>query len=101
MCCSKVLFFCLCLKLELDCGQTVNISALCYPAGCIGVRQGTLYLENCVLQCETTGVIVRTSARLTMNICDVYGSKVRVTEGCTHTKVTGVHALPLSIVLVP
>ncbi|MEQ2168263.1 hypothetical protein GOODEAATRI_012542 [Goodea atripinnis] len=32
-------------------------------------------MENCVLQCETTGVIVRTSARLTMNMCDLYGSK--------------------------
>lgn len=33
-------------------------------------------MENCVLQCETTGIIVRTSARLTMNMCDLYGSKV-------------------------
>lgn len=41
-----------------------------------GVRQGTLNMENCVLQCETTGVTVRTSARLTMNMCDLYGSKV-------------------------
>ncbi|KAG7239524.1 hypothetical protein INR49_028826 [Caranx melampygus] len=41
-----------------------------------GVRQGTLNMENCVLQCETTGVIVRTSARLNMNMCDLYGSKV-------------------------
>ncbi|XP_033840469.1 SHC SH2 domain-binding protein 1 [Periophthalmus magnuspinnatus] len=43
--------------------------------GIVCVRQGNLYLENCVLQCETTGVIVRTSAHLTMNICDLYGSK--------------------------
>lgn len=42
-----------------------------------GVRQGKLEMENCVLQCETTGVIVRTSAHLTMNMCDLYGSKVR------------------------
>lgn len=41
-----------------------------------GVRQGTLTMENCVLQCETTGVIVRTSAHFTMNMCDLYGSKV-------------------------
>lgn len=33
-------------------------------------------MENCVLQCETTGVIVRTSAHLNMNMCDLYGSKV-------------------------
>ncbi|XP_070765108.1 SHC SH2 domain-binding protein 1 [Enoplosus armatus] len=43
--------------------------------GILSVRQGTLNMENCVLQCETTGVIVRTSARLTMNMCDLYGSK--------------------------
>ncbi|XP_031586245.1 SHC SH2 domain-binding protein 1 [Oreochromis aureus] len=43
--------------------------------GILCVRQGTLNMENCVLQCDTTGVIVRTSARLTMNMCDLYGSK--------------------------
>lgn len=43
--------------------------------GIVCVRQGNLNMENCVLQCETTGVIVRTSAHLTMNICDLYGSK--------------------------
>uniref|UniRef100_A0A8C4HRM8 Right handed beta helix domain-containing protein n=1 Tax=Dicentrarchus labrax TaxID=13489 RepID=A0A8C4HRM8_DICLA len=43
--------------------------------GILCVRQGALNMENCVLQCETTGVIVRTSAHLTMNMCDLYGSK--------------------------
>uniref|UniRef100_UPI0037E760C8 SHC SH2 domain-binding protein 1 n=1 Tax=Semicossyphus pulcher TaxID=241346 RepID=UPI0037E760C8 len=43
--------------------------------GILCVRQGTLNMENCVLQCETTGVIVRTSACLSMNMCDLYGSK--------------------------
>lgn len=43
--------------------------------GILCVRHGTLTMENCVLQCETTGVIVRSSARLTMNMCDLYGSK--------------------------
>ncbi|KAG7482564.1 hypothetical protein JOB18_024411 [Solea senegalensis] len=43
--------------------------------GILCVRQGTLNMENCVLQCETTGVIVRTSACLNMNMCDLYGSK--------------------------
>lgn len=43
--------------------------------GILCVRQGNLYMENCVLQCETTGIIVRTTAHLTMNICDLYGSK--------------------------
>ncbi|XP_015832637.3 SHC SH2 domain-binding protein 1 isoform X1 [Nothobranchius furzeri] len=43
--------------------------------GILCVRKGTLNMENCVLQCQTTGVIVQTSARLTMNVCDLYGSK--------------------------
>ncbi|CAL8361787.1 SHC SH2 domain-binding protein 1 isoform X1 [Gadus morhua] len=43
--------------------------------GILCVRQGKLEMENCVLQCETTGVIVRTSAHLIMNLCDLYGSK--------------------------
>ncbi|XP_070985073.1 SHC SH2 domain-binding protein 1-like isoform X1 [Oncorhynchus clarkii lewisi] len=43
--------------------------------GILCVRQGKLEMENCVLQCETTGVIVRTSGHLTMNMCDLYGSK--------------------------
>uniref|UniRef100_A0A671Q9Q7 SHC SH2 domain-binding protein 1-like n=1 Tax=Sinocyclocheilus anshuiensis TaxID=1608454 RepID=A0A671Q9Q7_9TELE len=40
-----------------------------------GVRQGKLEMENCVMQCETTGVIVRSAAQLCMNMCDLYGSK--------------------------
>lgn len=44
----------------------------------LGVRQGLLSMENCVLQCETTGLIVRTSAHLVMNMCDLYGSKVSI-----------------------
>ncbi|KAJ7985898.1 hypothetical protein DPEC_G00345240 [Dallia pectoralis] len=43
--------------------------------GILCVRQGKLEMENCVLQCETTGVVVRTSAHLVMNMCDLYGSK--------------------------
>ncbi|KAG7267131.1 hypothetical protein CRUP_021781 [Coryphaenoides rupestris] len=43
--------------------------------GIMCVRQGKLEMENCVLQCETTGVIVQTSANLVMNMCDLYGSK--------------------------
>ncbi|KAG9341295.1 hypothetical protein JZ751_019397 [Albula glossodonta] len=43
--------------------------------GILCVRQGKLEMENCVLQCETTGVILRTSAQLSMNMCDLYGSK--------------------------
>lgn len=62
-----------CVKLTLK--QSVNM--LTPVSWLSGVRQGTLNMENCVLQCETTGVIVRTSARLNMNMCDLYGSKVR------------------------
>ncbi|XP_027015998.1 SHC SH2 domain-binding protein 1 [Tachysurus fulvidraco] len=43
--------------------------------GILCVRQGRLEMENCVLQCETIGVIVRTSSQLIMNMCDLYGSK--------------------------
>ncbi|XP_062405785.1 SHC SH2 domain-binding protein 1 [Sardina pilchardus] len=43
--------------------------------GILCVRQGRLEMENCVMQCNTTGVIVRTSAELSMNMCDLYGSK--------------------------
>uniref|UniRef100_A0A8C6SU37 SHC SH2-domain binding protein 1 n=1 Tax=Neogobius melanostomus TaxID=47308 RepID=A0A8C6SU37_9GOBI len=61
-------------------GATVKISNIKFIQhdaieGIVCVRQGNLDMENCVLQCETTGVIVRTSAQLTMNICDLYGSK--------------------------
>lgn len=43
--------------------------------GILCVRQGKLEMENCVMQCETTGVIVRSAAQLSMNMCDLYGSK--------------------------
>nr|XP_055064126.1 SHC SH2 domain-binding protein 1 [Misgurnus anguillicaudatus] len=43
--------------------------------GILCVRQGKLEMENCVMQCETTGVIVRSASQLTMNMCDLYGSK--------------------------
>lgn len=33
-----------------------------------------------MLQCQTTGVIVRTSACLNMNMCDLYGSKVSAVQ---------------------
>ncbi|XP_061880166.1 SHC SH2 domain-binding protein 1 isoform X1 [Entelurus aequoreus] len=43
--------------------------------GILCVRKGNLSMENCVLQCETTGVVVQTSAQLVMKMCDLYGSK--------------------------
>uniref|UniRef100_A0A3B3RNH5 SHC binding and spindle associated 1 n=1 Tax=Paramormyrops kingsleyae TaxID=1676925 RepID=A0A3B3RNH5_9TELE len=63
--------------------------------GILCVRQGRLEMENCVLQCETTGVIVRTSAQLTMNMCDLYGAKgagVEIYPGSICTLVgNGIH----------
>ncbi|XP_064168810.1 SHC SH2 domain-binding protein 1 isoform X1 [Anguilla rostrata] len=61
-------------------GANIKISNLKFIqhdaiAGIFCVRQGKLEMENCVLQCETTGVIVRTSAQLSMNMCDLYGAK--------------------------
>lgn len=65
------------LHFHLSCTSTHSSKVLMRFVVCSsGVRQGTLNMENCVLQCETTGVTVRTSARLTMNKCDLYGSKV-------------------------
>ncbi|XP_076988416.1 SHC SH2 domain-binding protein 1 isoform X2 [Tamandua tetradactyla] len=40
-----------------------------------GIHHGKTTLENCVLQCETTGVTVRTSAELLMKNSDLYGAK--------------------------
>ncbi|KAL2088852.1 hypothetical protein ACEWY4_015751 [Coilia grayii] len=61
-------------------GASVKISNLKFIEhdtieGILCVRQGKVEMENCVMQCETTGVIVRTSAELIMNMCDLYGSK--------------------------
>lgn len=42
----------------------------------VDVHQGKTTLENCVLQCETTGITVRTSAELLMKNSDLYGAKV-------------------------
>uniref|UniRef100_A0A670YW39 SHC binding and spindle associated 1 n=1 Tax=Pseudonaja textilis TaxID=8673 RepID=A0A670YW39_PSETE len=43
--------------------------------GILSVHQGRTTLENCVLQCETTGVAIRTSAELFMKNSDLYGAK--------------------------
>ncbi|XP_077888372.1 SHC SH2 domain-binding protein 1 isoform X2 [Ictidomys tridecemlineatus] len=39
------------------------------------IHRGKTTLENCVLQCETTGVTVRTSAEFLMKNSDLYGAK--------------------------
>ncbi|XP_061671543.1 SHC SH2 domain-binding protein 1 [Syngnathoides biaculeatus] len=63
--------------------------------GILCVREGNLAVENCVLQCETTGVIVQASAHLTMNMCDLYGSKgagIEIYPGSACTLVgNGIH----------
>uniref|UniRef100_A0A8C6XMG2 SHC SH2 domain-binding protein 1 n=1 Tax=Naja naja TaxID=35670 RepID=A0A8C6XMG2_NAJNA len=43
--------------------------------GILSVYQGRTTLENCVLQCETTGVAIRTSAEFFMKNSDLYGAK--------------------------
>nr|XP_031361712.1 SHC SH2 domain-binding protein 1 [Lonchura striata domestica] len=43
--------------------------------GILNVHHGKTTLENCVLQCETTGITVRTSAELLMKNSDLYGAK--------------------------
>ncbi|NWT16811.1 SHCBP protein, partial [Vireo altiloquus] len=43
--------------------------------GILNVHRGKTTLENCVLQCETTGITVRTSAELLMKNSDLYGAK--------------------------
>ncbi|XP_077450970.1 SHC SH2 domain-binding protein 1 isoform X2 [Stigmatopora argus] len=54
-----------------------NIKLIQHDAieGILCVRNGNISMENCVLQCETTGVVVQTPACLTMNKCDLYGAK--------------------------
>ncbi|XP_015223850.2 SHC SH2 domain-binding protein 1 [Lepisosteus oculatus] len=81
-------------------GANVKISNLKFIQhdaieGILCVRQGKMLLENCVFQCETTGVIVRTSAELTMNLCDLYGAKgagIEIYPGSTCSLVgNGIH----------
>ncbi|NXS29744.1 SHCBP protein, partial [Pomatostomus ruficeps] len=64
-----------------DCtGANVKISSLKLVQhdaveGILNVHHGKTTLENCVLQCETTGITVRTSAELLMKNSDLYGAK--------------------------
>ncbi|XP_069463171.1 SHC SH2 domain-binding protein 1 [Ambystoma mexicanum] len=63
--------------------------------GIISVHQGKTVLDNCVLQCETTGVTLRTSAELIMTYCDLYGAKgagIEVYPGSTCSLIgNGIH----------
>ncbi|RXM31615.1 SHC SH2 domain-binding protein 1 [Acipenser ruthenus] len=81
-------------------GANVKVSNLKFVQhdaveGILCVRQGKTVMENCVLQCETTGVTVRTSAELFMDICDLYGAKgagVEIYPGSTCSLVgNGIH----------
>ncbi|XP_039619075.1 SHC SH2 domain-binding protein 1 isoform X1 [Polypterus senegalus] len=93
----------------LDCtGDNVKISNLKFlqhdaVEGILCIRQGKTTMENCVLQCETTGVIVRSSAELFMNICDLYGAKgagVEIYPGSTCSLIgTGIHHCKDGIVI--
>ncbi|NXC31036.1 SHCBP protein, partial [Campylorhamphus procurvoides] len=64
-----------------DCtGANVRISGLKLVQhdaveGILNVHHGKTTLENCVLQCETTGITVRMSAELLMRNSDLYGAK--------------------------
>ncbi|KAJ7311897.1 hypothetical protein JRQ81_006215 [Phrynocephalus forsythii] len=63
--------------------------------GILSIHRGKTTLENCVLQCETTGVAVRTSAEFFMKNSDLYGAKgagVEVYPGGTCTLIgNGIH----------
>ncbi|XP_068549643.1 SHC SH2 domain-binding protein 1 isoform X1 [Anas acuta] len=85
----------------VDCtGANVKISNLKLiqhdaVEGILSVHQGKTTLENCVLQCETTGITVRTSAELLMKNSDLYGAKgagVEIYPGSTCTLLdNGIH----------
>ncbi|KFO36374.1 SHC SH2 domain-binding protein 1 [Fukomys damarensis] len=65
----------------VDCtGVDVKISSIKFVQrdaveGILIIHRGKTTVENCVLQCETTGVTVRTSAEFLMKNSDLYGAK--------------------------
>ncbi|XP_053438048.1 SHC SH2 domain-binding protein 1 [Nycticebus coucang] len=65
----------------VDCtGADIKISCIKFVQhdaveGILIIHSGKTTLENCVLQCETTGVTVRTSAEFLMKNSDLYGAK--------------------------
>ncbi|XP_008150613.2 SHC SH2 domain-binding protein 1 [Eptesicus fuscus] len=65
----------------VDCsGADVKISCMKFVQhdaveGILVIHRGRTTVENCVLQCETTGVTVRTSAELVMKASDLCGAK--------------------------
>ncbi|XP_055582799.1 SHC SH2 domain-binding protein 1 isoform X2 [Falco cherrug] len=81
----------------VDCtGANIKISSLKLVQhdaveGILNVHHGKTTLENCVLQCETTGVTVRTSAELVMKKSDLYGAKNFLDEHYDIPKITMVN----------
>ncbi|XP_064315550.1 SHC SH2 domain-binding protein 1 isoform X2 [Phalacrocorax carbo] len=85
----------------VDCtGANVRISSLKLVQhdaveGILNIHHGKTTLENCVLQCETTGITIRTSAELLMKNSDLYGAKgagVEIYPGSTCTLLdNGIH----------
>uniref|UniRef100_A0A672V6V7 SHC SH2 domain-binding protein 1 n=1 Tax=Strigops habroptila TaxID=2489341 RepID=A0A672V6V7_STRHB len=85
----------------VDCaGKNIRISSLKLVQhdaveGILNVHHGKTTLENCVLQCETAGITVRTSAELLMKNSDLYGAKgagVAIYPGSTCTLLgNGIH----------
>ncbi|XP_053772203.1 SHC SH2 domain-binding protein 1 [Desmodus rotundus] len=85
----------------VDCtGADVKISNIKFVQhdaveGILIVHRGRTTVENCVLQCETTGVTVRTSAEFLMKTSDLYGAKgagVEIYPGSTCTlSDSGIH----------
>ncbi|XP_057257100.1 SHC SH2 domain-binding protein 1 [Pezoporus wallicus] len=85
----------------VDCtGNNIRISSLKLVQhdaveAILNVRHGKTTVENCVLQCETAGVTVRTSAELLMKNSDLYGAKsagVAIYPGSTCTLLgNGIH----------
>ncbi|KAF3817871.1 hypothetical protein GH733_013158, partial [Mirounga leonina] len=65
----------------VDCtGVDIKISGIKFiqhdaVEGILIIHRGKTTLESCVLQCETTGVTVRTSAEFLMKNSDLYGAK--------------------------
>ncbi|XP_073461912.1 SHC SH2 domain-binding protein 1 [Aquarana catesbeiana] len=62
------------------CGPSVkisNVKLIQHNAveGIVSVLGGKTELENCVFQCDTTGITVKKSAELVMRYCDLYGAK--------------------------
>ncbi|XP_078527617.1 SHC SH2 domain-binding protein 1 isoform X1 [Lissotriton helveticus] len=85
----------------VDCtGANIKISNMKFVQhdaveGIVSVHQGKTVLDNCVLQCETTGVTLRTSAELIMTYCDLYGAKgagIEIYPGSTCSLIgNGIH----------